>query len=387
MNAIMKEYQICTRCVMDTSAPISFNEDGVCNYCTNVWPRQKRKILTDIRAKKLLHEKIREIKRRGRGKKYDAIAGLSGGADSCRAILGAYYRGLRVLVVTFNNGYDDPIASENQRRIIEYTGYDYIIVEPDFREFYDLQLAHLRASVVDIEVITDNAIKAVLFEQADKHKVRYILSGSNMATEGIMGIGWTHRKVDLRNIKRIHKKFGNLEKITNVPLIGIRKYTWYRRIKRIERFTILNYLDYNREESIQYLKDLINWKDYGIKHGESIFTRFYQCWILPEKFGIDKRRAHFSTLINSGQITRREAVVELRNPPYETGVEKWKHQGIILNRLGISDTEFNRLMAIPRVEHKEYGTDRFWALLFAFIFTPMIMLKAGFKKIIHTIKW
>jgi len=367
---------------MDTSAPISFNNDGVCNYCTEIWPRQRKKIFMGIRGKKFLHKKIQEIKIQGKRKKYDAIAGLSGGADSCRAIIEAYNRGLRLLLVTFDNGYDDPIAVENVQKIVEYTDYDHLIVKPDFREFYDLQLAFLRASVVDIEVITDNAVNAVLYGQASKHNVKFILSGSNIATEGIMGAQWTYRKVDLKNIMRIHRKFGNLQKIIKkVPLIGIRKYTWYSRIKRIERFAILNYLDYNREESIQYLKKLIGWKDYGIKHGESIFTRFYQCYILPEKFGIDKRRAHFSTLINSDQMTRKDAMQELRRNPYHNRLLLEKHKKIVLNKLRISEMEFNYLISHPRVEHKEYGTDRFWVIFFNFIFSPIQTFKKGIRKI------
>lgn len=386
MGIIDTEYRTCTRCVMDNSAPISFNKDGVCNYCTDMWSKQKKKVFMGIRGKKLLHKKIREIKTRGKEKKYDAIAGLSGGADSCRAIIEGHKRGLRLLIVIFDNGYDDPIATENQRKVIEYTGCDHLIVKPDFREYYDLQKAFLYASVVDIEVITDNAIKAVLFKQASKHQIRYILSGSNMVTEGIMGSQWTYRKVDLRNTMRIHKKFGDLKKITNVPLIGIRKYIWYTRIKRIKIFAILNYLDYIREESIRYLKELIGWEDYGGKHGESIFTKFCQCYILPEKFGIDKRRAHFSTLINSGQMTRRDAMQELRRNPYPDKLQLENHKKIILNNLGITKFEFVELMDLPIKQHEIYGTDYFWVLFFAIIFSPVSILKSVFRKIRRILK-
>ncbi len=353
----MRKYERCDRCIMDTSDPdITFNENGFCNHCEEYFTKEKRFVLKGEEGRKKLEKIVEMIKEEEKEKKYDCVLGVSGGTDSSYVAYLAKKFGLRVLLLNLNNGYDTEIAQKNIKNIVNKTGFDIYNYKVDWQEFRDLQLSYLNASVVDVEVASDHAIMAATYNIASEYKLRYILSGTNIVTEGIMPKSWNYQKNDLRNLKDIHKKFGKF-KLKTYPTMGLLKWLYYRVIKRIRLIEFLNYLDYNKDEVKKLLKDEFDWKDYTGKHYESRFTKFYQTYILPKKFNIDKRKAHFSTLICSGQMTKDEALKELLKPLYNE-LELKKEKKFILDRLQISDEEFEDLMKKPVKKHEEYATDR-----------------------------
>lgn len=348
-----KEYRICTRCVMDTSdKDITFDEKGICNHCKLYYEKLKKVILTGKAAEKKLREITEEIKARGSGKKYNCILGLSGGTDSTFMAYIAKKLDLNPLIVHLDNGWNSRISVHNIKNVVKKLGFDLFTYVIDWDEFRELQLAYLRASVIDIEILTDHAIKAILFQLASNHNVKYILNGTNTITEGIMPNSWVYDKNDLVNLKDIIRKFGRV-KIKTFPTLGISKQIYYDLIKKIRSVQILDYVSYIKDDAKKTLKEELEWKDYGDKHGESIFTNFYQKYILPEKFKIDKRRIHLSPLICSGQISREYALKELENPPYKEENLKIDME-YVLKKLKLSENEFKVIMELPVKDHREF---------------------------------
>jgi N-acetyl sugar amidotransferase len=342
---------MCRRCVMDTTDPnITFDAEGVCNHC-----RAYKQVATR-------HQKTREdldmvvgkLQDEARGASYDCILGISGGTDSSFVAWLAHHYNLRVLLTHFDNGYDDPRATRNIECIVEQTGYDLEPFTMDLDEFHDLQIAFLKASVIDVEMVTDHAITASIYQLALKHNIKSILSGSNITTETIMPRAWGHTKGDLTNIKDIHHRYGT-KTLKTFPHASVFKQAWYEYINKIQTLKPLNYIDYNRKQAKTFLAQTIGWEDYGHKHYESIFTRFYQAYILPVKFGVDKRKAHFSNLICSGQMTREQALKELEAPPYSPQQLRYDRV-FVLDQLGLSPDEFERLMQLPPKPHSAYAS-------------------------------
>ena len=338
---------------MDTSDPnIRFSDKGICNHCVDYEKiKEARLIPAESREKELL-ELIADIKNNGKNKDYDCVIGLSGGVDSSYAAYIAKKNGLRPLAVHLDNGWDSELAVKNIEQIITNLNIDLYSYVIDWEEFKDLQLSYFKASVIDIEVLTDHAIWAILYKTAARHRVRYILSGINVVSEAILPQSWISDKNDLLNIKQIHRKFGS-RKIKTFPKLGLIRYFYYRYCKRMNIVPILNYVDYNKAEAIERIEKDLSWQNYGGKHHESTFTKFYQAYILPEKFKVDKRRAHLSTLICSGQLTREEALAELKHPQYK---KEELHNDIlyITKKLGLTPAEFDRIMALPIHHYTEY---------------------------------
>ena len=355
-NYEKRDYQMCKRCVMDTTDPnIVFDENGICNHCKDYFEKEKKFVFKGEEGKQKLKETINKIKEDGKHKEYDCVLGVSGGTDSSYVAYLAKKLDLRVLLVHLDNEWNSKVAEKNIRNIVEKTGFDMHMCKADWEEFKDLQLAILKASVVDIEMVTDHAIIATIYRVANKRRINYILTGINVATEGIMPKSWVHRKNDLRNIKAIHKKHGKV-KLKIYPTMSRFRLLYYRFFKGIQLVSFLNYVDYNKKEAKKILHSEFGWEDYGEKHYESIFTKFYQAYILPTKFNIDKRKAHLSTLICSGQITKEEALKQLERLLYEKN-ELERDKKYILNKLGLSEEEFEELMKLPIKKHEEYGTD------------------------------
>lgn len=364
----MKEHQICGRCVMDTSDPeITFDSKGECNYC-EMFDEMWSELPKGRDARKRLDQIMNRIKEDGTGKRYDALLGESGGIDSSFATYIAKQYGLNLLLVHSDNGFDSPISQRNIGKIVKHTGYDLLNYEVDAEEFKDLNIAFLKASVVDTDVPADHAIVAVVFKTAVKYDIHYLVSGGNQATEFYMPRTWTFAdKCDLVHMRNIHKQFGKV-RIRNFPTMGIIRVGWNRRFHRIKRVYPLNYVRYNKNQAMRFLMRKWGWEPYGHKHNENIFSRFYQNHILYAKFGIDKRKAHFSALIRTRQITRERALEDLEKPPYaptdiygvSTGGEDWfeKDKEFVLEKLGLSESEFDEIMGLARVPHKYYGTDR-----------------------------
>jgi len=362
-NDKKRDYQICKRCVMDATDPdIVFDENGICNNCKDYFEKEKKIVFKGEEGKREIEEIVDKIKKDGKNKKYDCILGLSGGADSSYVAYLAKKWDLRVLLVHVDNSWNSEISEKNVHYIVERTGFDYCKYQLDWEEFRDLQIAYLKASVMDIEVITDHAIKAAIYDIASKNGIKYILSGSNIATEGIMPKSWVHTKEDLRNLEAIHKRYGEI-KLKTYPKMGLSKFVSYILLKGIQNVAPLDYIEYNRKEAKRTLQSEFGWEDYGGKHSESIFTRFYQGYILPRKFNIDKRKAHFSTLICSGQTTREEALKELGKPFYKKN-ELERDKKYVLEKLNLSEKDFEEFMKLPIRRHEEYGTnERIYSLL------------------------
>jgi hypothetical protein len=225
----------------------------------------------------------------------------------------------------------------------------------NWQEFKDIQLSYLKASVVDIEVVSDHAIFATMYKLARQHNIGYIISGTNIVTEHIMPPSWLYKKMDFDNLKDIHNQFGKV-KIKTYPYFDFKKYVYYSAVLRLTPISILNYVQYNKQEVKTIIAKELDWRDYGGKHYESTFTKFYQAYILPEKFMIDKRKAHLSTLICSGQITKEIALKELELPLYQPEELKQDIE-YVLKKFGLSANEFEEIMKATPRKHEEFKTD------------------------------
>ena len=300
---------------MDTSDPdIEFDQDGICNHC-NRQIQWKKSEMDFFQKEKGLKIELDKIKATGKKSKYDCLIGLSGGVDSSYV---AYYvvrvLGLRPLAVHLDNGWNSEISVQNIKNTIDKLNIDFYTHVINWNEFKDMQRSFFKAGVVDIELLTDNAIMGVLLGQAKKHDIKYLITGMNRATEFYpLPVSWRHNKYDVKNIKSIQKEFGTLKPKT-FPFCGINS-----RIKRstpwgLKDFRLLDYIPYVKQDVIEVLEKELDWKSYGAKHFESIFTKIYQVYILPKKFKFEKRRAHLSSLIWSNQISRDEAFNEIKIP-------------------------------------------------------------------------
>lgn len=338
---------------MDTIADpdITFDEKGISNY----YYQYIKGVNTDvIKGEKGLSEfKViaDQIKAEGKGKPYDCIMGLSGGVDSSYVAFIAKQYGLKPLAVHFDNGWNSELAVMNIENIVTRCGFDLHTLVVDWEEFKDLQLAYLKASVVDIEIPTDHAITATLYQLALKFDIKYILSGSNVFSEFAMPKSWIFHKTDHLNLKSIHSAFGT-KKLTTYPLNNtlLKKRTAFAGIKQVN---VLNYLDYDKQEAKKIIGSELGWRDYGGKHYESLFTKFYQAYILPEKFKIDKRKPHLSNLIFAKQLTKEEALLEISKPlytPEDFEIEK----EFLLKKLGLSEKEWTDIMNTPPVSHSNF---------------------------------
>lgn len=350
------EYRICNRCVMDTSDKfIVFNEEGICSHCLRYDILRKKKVKDPEEGKKELEETIKKIKEAGKGKKYDCVTGVSGGVDSTYLIYIGKKYGLRQLAVHLDNGWNSKLANKNISKILRKLEVDLFTYVIDWEEFKDLQLSYLKASVIGIECLTDHALKAALFKAAYDNDISYILTGTNFSTEGVMPRSWGYNQNDYVNIADIQKKFGNL-KIKTFPLLTLGKRFKYQILKKIKIFQPLNYIHYNKEEVKDFLIKEYGWEPYKGKHGESIFTFFYQSYILPKKFKIDKRRAHLSALVCGGQITREEALKELEFPVYpEEDLRNDKE--FVMRKFGISEDKFDEMMNSPIRPHEDFKSN------------------------------
>jgi len=304
-----------------------------------------------------LDELISAIKADGKGKEYDCIVGVSGGVDSSYVLYLAVKHGLRPLAVHLDNGWNSEEASQNIANMVDRFGVDLHTHVIDWEENRDLQLSFFKANVVDIELLMDNAMLALNYRQAAKYGIRYILFGYNMATEGMsIPPGWNHYKRDVYNIRQIHKRFGS-HPIKTHPLFSTVDYLWYTFIYKVKGVSFLDYFPYNKSEALEVLEKEFGYKPYPYKHYESVFTRFYQSYILPHKFGYDKRRVHLSTLVISGQMTREEAMKLLGDSPYPDPRQEEQDRIFVMEKLGFTEESFNRYMNAPEIPHQEYGSE------------------------------
>lgn len=366
MNMLTKEYKQCTRCVLDTTtSTITFDANGVCNYCHGYDETAEATVLRprEVRYAEL-DRIVSKIKKAGEGNEYDCIVGISGGLDSSYMAVLVKELGLRPLLVHFDNGWDSELAVKNIEQLVTKLDYNLNTYVIDWEEFKDLQIAYFKASVIDIEVPTDQLIFAILFKIAREHNIKYILEGYNFRTEyGIPGDWNFDRKFDLTNLRNIHKKFGKV-KLKKFPTISENDLLLFDQIYNIQAISPINLVDYDWHEVKKMLMEKYNYTPYQYKHYESIFTRFYQGYILPKKFNIDKRLAHLSTLIRSGYISRDYALNELKNPPYPIEQQN-EDKAYVIKKWDMTEAEFDEIMNKPIVSHDVYGYDEIssWAKL------------------------
>ncbi|MCC6287121.1 MAG: N-acetyl sugar amidotransferase [Chitinophagaceae bacterium] len=356
-----RPYQQCSISVMDTIADpdITFDSKGISNYYYEYKAKEKAEVPKGVEAQKKLEEVVNLIKERGKNNKYDCITGVSGGVDSTYLAYMAKKLGLKPLIVHFDNGWNSELAVKNIENIISKLGFDLYTLVVDWEEFKDIQLAYLKASVIDIEAITDHAIIGTLYKLAAENNIKYILSGANVVTENTLPKSWIFNKIDHVNIKDIHDRYGSV-KLKTYPLFNATKKRLYTRLKNIESVYLLNYLPYTKKNVKELIKNELDWKDYGGKHYESIFTRFYQGYILPVKFGVDKRKAHLSDLIFSGQISKEEALEELKKSIYDQA-QLNTDRDFVLKKFNLTEKEFEQILDLPRKEHAEFKTEKgFW---------------------------
>ncbi len=348
---------------MDTSAcDITFDTRGRCNYCTEFMHRIESRETTDkIRRRDQFIEQVRES---GRGKEYDCIVGVSGGIDSSYTLYLTKKHGLRPLAVHLDNGWNSELAVHNINNLVNCLGIDLYTHVIDWEENRDLQLSFFKANVIDIEMLMDNAMKALNYRMTDKYGLKYILAGSNVMTEGFrMPDGWGHFKYDVRNIRCIHRRYGSVPLQTH-PLISTLGYIWYEFVRGVSWVAFLDFFCYRKADALGVLQREVDYKAYPYKHYESVFTRFYQGYILPRKFGIDKRRVHLSALIVSGQMTRDEALKDLQSEPYTDPKSLSKDRTFVMKKLGFSEESFADYLRQNPIPHRAYGSERIvWSTL------------------------
>jgi N-acetyl sugar amidotransferase len=326
---------------MDTTDPdIVFDENGVCNHCHEYDSKLSRYVVSGEAGLGHLQKISAEILHARRGDGYDCVIGVSGGVDSTFVAYKVKELGLHPLAVHLDNGWDSELAVKNIEQTLKLLDIDLYTHVLDWEEFKDLQVAFLKASTPDSEIPTDHAIWALLGNMAEKLRVKYIISGFNVRTESHLPAAWSQGHYDWKYIQSVDREFGKLP-LKDFPHQSL--FTIYKRRLTQRRVDILNFLDYRKDDAMQFLQDKLGWKYYGGKHYESIYTRFYQGYILPVKFGYDKRRTHLSSLVCSGQTTRSEALEELQKPTYSPAMQE-EDREYVIKKLGLTEAEFETIM-------------------------------------------
>ena len=349
------KFQRCTRCVMDNSSDttITFDKNGNCNYCTYALERMPNVYFPTQDGKIKLDLILSKIKSSGKNKKYDCIMGISGGLDSSYLLYLGYKWGLKILAIHIDDGFNSSIAIQNVKSLCERCKVNLIIERPDEEQFQDVTRSFIIAGLPGICNLQDNLIETYLYKNAKKYNIKYFLSGSNFAHESILERGDGINASDGFHIKEVSKIFGS-KGIDKLPLMTLfQKYVLLKYTQRIKVIKPLDYIDYNKEKAIKELHDFSNFNYYGGKHYESILTHFVQTYYLPQKFNIDKRKSHLSSLIVSGQITREEALSELEKPLYDKDLMD-DEINFILNKLNLSSYEFDKIMKSPPKRHSDY---------------------------------
>ena len=353
------ERRMCTRCIMDTSAiEITFDAEGVCSFCRHYEWRAAHELFFHAAGRARLERLVDDIRAGGRGKPYDCVIGLSGGVDSSYVAYTVKRFGLRPLAIHLDNGWNTELSVSNVEQVVTELDIDLQTYVLDWEEFRDLHLAFLKSSVINSEIPTDHAITAILYHTAVNKGLRTIISGSNIVTEAIIPTSWAYDNKDWRHIKGIHRRFGRVS-LKTYPRLTLLHWAYYTFVKRIRFLPILNYVPYNRADAMKVLARELGWRNYGAKHHESIYTKLFQAYVLPTKFGIDKRRAHLSTMINSGQVTRQAALAEVQKPPYDAAQLK-EDLPYFIKKLGLSADEWDSIMRTPPKDFREYPNNYFW---------------------------
>jgi len=355
-----RQYQICTNCVMDTTdRSITFDDEGVCDHCQRFYSDILPNWRTDETAWQELQITVEKIKKSGEGKDFDCILGVSGGIDSSYLTYVAKEKlGLRPLVFHVDAGWNTQIAVNNIEKLVEKLGLDLYTEVIDWEEMRDLQLAFFKSGVSHIDLPQDHAFFATMYRFAEKYKIKYILTGANISTECVRNpLEWVYYGTDTVQIRDIHKTFGE-RPLKNYPLSNILRHKIYLRyIRGIEVITPLNYVPYHKDDAMQFLEDEFGWQKYPQKHFESRFTKFYEGYWLPKKFGYDTRKVQFSSLILTKQMTRDDAIDRLSRPAYDENVIAHEFE-YVATKLGISVEELQQYMDGPNKTVSDYRSQQ-----------------------------
>lgn len=350
-----RPYQRCTRCVMDTTdSKITFDENGVCDHCRNFdknikpyWKPQENRFDE-------LEEIAKKIRKAGKGKDYDCILGLSGGADSSYlAYIAVEVMHLRPLIFVVDTGWNLNVAVENIEKIVKGLNLDMYTEVVNWKEMADLQLSFFKSSISTCDVPQDHAIFAALYNYAVKHKIKYVLTGSNSATEFVRPpLEWIYMN-DVVMLKDIHKKFGKIP-LRTFPLCNMLKYRIiYKYFYKMERVFPLDYVVYDKQQAMELLHQKYGWTKYANKHYENVFTRFYEGYYMPHKFGFDTRKNVCSSEILAGTMTRDEALEILSKPPYNPEQMELDKE-YVAKKMGITAQEFDEIIALPNKTPSDY---------------------------------
>tara|TARA_B100000886_G_scaffold297560_1_gene225294 strand:+ start:7737 stop:8921 length:1185 start_codon:yes stop_codon:yes gene_type:complete len=346
-------YKVCSKTIMDTSdINITFDKDGVCNHYYLYQDFKKNYYVEDPSL--ILDKNIAKIKSKRKNREFDCILGISGGVDSSYL---AYYAtkvlDLKVLLLHIDTGWNSDIAVMNIKNLansLNLTLHTYVL---DWEMIKDLQRSFFLSGVPNLDIPQDHAFTACMYNEAKKNNINYILSGGNMTTESILPNSFGYDSNDSIHLRAIHKIFGE-KKLRNYPIFNsFKRFFYYPILTGIKTFRPLDYIEYNKEDAMQLLQKDYGWKSYGQKHHESVYTKFFQNYYLPTKFGFDKRKAHLSSLISSGQITREKAIEEIKKPLYDPK-ELIADTEFFIKKLDFSKDEFEDVMNREPILHNNY---------------------------------
>lgn len=351
----MKKYQRCNRCVMDNSSDstITFDDSGNCNYCTYALERRSTVYFPNKEGENKLQSMLSEIKENSKEKEYDCLMGVSGGLDSSYLLYLGHKWGLRILAFHIDDGFNSTTAKENIEKLCDKCNIDLIIEKPNKDQFNDVTKAFILAGLPGICNPQDNIIASYLYKIAKKHNLSYFLSGDNFALESILQRGNGAIAADGYHIRAISKRYGK-KGVAKLPLLTLfERYVKIKYTQKLQVLRPLDFIDYNKDRAIKELMEFSDFKYYGSKHYESILTHFAQSYYLPKKFNLDKRSSHLSSLIISNQITRLEALEDLEKPLYKSS-EMQEIINVILDKLQLSENEFEQIMSFKPKQHSDY---------------------------------
>jgi len=349
-------YQICTKCVMDTSdTKIRFDENGVCDHCLGFEADVRPNWYPNEEGKRMFAKTVANIKASGKGKPFDCIMGMSGGLDSSYLLhLAVSEFDLRPLVFHVDGGWNTELAVNNIQVIVDKLGLDLYTEVINWEEMRDFQLAFFKSGVPHLDVPQDHAFVATLYHFANKHGIKYILNGGNFSTECVRNPKeWLYYGTDMAQLKDIHRQFGT-RPLKTYPFSSILFHKLYLRyIRGVQVIKPLNYLPYTKEQATKTLSEIYGWQSYPQKHFESRFTKFYEGYWLPTRFGYDTRRVQYSSLILTGQMTREEALKRLQQPAYDPATIDADFE-YIAAKLGITPETLRGYHEMPKKTYRDY---------------------------------
>ncbi len=348
-----RDYQQCTYCVMDTTDPeIIFDKSGQCHHCRAYLLTVSKLIYQGESSDEQLLALTEKIKEAGKNNPYDCVIGVSGGVDSSYTCYLAKKLGLRPLAVHMDNGWNSEVAVKNIKTICNSLDIDYASHVLNWEEFKDIQLSFLKASIVEMEIPTDVAIPHSLHKVAAENKVKYILSGGNMAGEAILPKTWFYYPKDSKLLKSIHRKYGT-RKVSSYPTFDYLDEIYYKFAKGIRILYPLNYVQYSKPDAMKLLREKLGWVEYGGVHHESMFTRIVLSYLQPTKFGVDYRKCTLSAQICNGIISREDALVKLEKPSFDSDTIQ-EEKSYVAKKFGLSLPEFEKILSLPPKSYRDY---------------------------------